>query len=176
MVQPVSKNGIYAIVVYIQGDRNMRSKYRSDFLQRLALARVERLHRISAEQNHRCAYCGKKTWNRLDDDDMTRKERKKNRNSRATIEHVICQKHGGNWGWYNTVMACWRCNNNRGSDFDAYEFYAMMIDISLWEAHCKRMKEEKAERKAIRKKASDVRRAAWLECGGRTVELYQNFN
>ena len=81
--------------------------------------RRRRLLRLSGEQNHRCCYCGTEVafwriWirgggNLLPDD--------------PTIEHLVPIAEGGHKSsWENQAMACFRCNNLRGSQ-DPVEFF-----------------------------------------------------
>lgn len=60
-------------------------------------------HRLSAEQNHRCCHCGVRTkrWDRGP--------------HRATVEHIIPRCRGGSNEYRNLAMACYSCNNARGS-------------------------------------------------------------
>jgi len=146
-----------------------KSKYREQFQEKLATARVKRACRLSAEQNHRCAYCGCKTWNRLD---FNIRKPWMTKNNRATIEHVHCQTNGGKWGWPNTVMACHGCNNRRGSAMPAMNFFEMVKTPELWVKYRRKIQTQKSQRDAKRKKNSEMRRAAWLARGGHKVEMY----
>jgi uncharacterized protein (TIGR02646 family) len=56
--------------------------------------------RLSAEQNHRCCYCGVRT--------------NEPGAPSPTIEHVRPRRHGGNDAYSNLVMACQPCNQKRG--------------------------------------------------------------
>lgn len=70
-----------------------------------------RLIQLSGAQNHRCCYCGQKTWHShiIDGGDV-----KHTRRTQATIEHVVALVHGGTWCKDNLVMACDECNGARG--------------------------------------------------------------
>ncbi|MEI6159631.1 MAG: HNH endonuclease [Roseococcus sp.] len=57
--------------------------------------------RLSAEQNHRCCYCGVRT------DASSRHP--------PTIEHVIPRSLGGPDTYDNCVMVCAACNTERGN-------------------------------------------------------------
>jgi 5-methylcytosine-specific restriction endonuclease McrA len=57
--------------------------------------------RLSEAQNHRCAYCGKQFGSKYYD--------------RCTIEHYQAKSHGGRTNFDNTVVACCRCNQQRGN-------------------------------------------------------------
>lgn len=73
--------------------------------------RRRRLIQLSGAQNHRCCYCGQKTWHLhiIDGGDVVHSRR-----NQATIEHVIALVHGGTWCKDNLVMACDQCNGARG--------------------------------------------------------------
>lgn len=58
--------------------------------------------RVSAEQNHRCCYCGVRTTD------------EPGRPHQATLEHVLPRAHGGKDHYCNVVLACFACNNARG--------------------------------------------------------------
>lgn len=63
-------------------------------------------------QNHRCAYCGVDI------------------RTGATFDHVIPRSRGGAVNDPdNVVMACYGCNQQRGST-DAYEFFALKQDLA----------------------------------------------
>jgi len=49
---------------------------------------------VLARDRHRCAYCGDRA---------------------ATIDHLLPRSRGGRWTWDNTVAACGRCNERKGS-------------------------------------------------------------
>lgn len=57
--------------------------------------------RLSEAQNHRCAYCGKTFGSKYYD--------------RCTLEHYQARCHGGRTTWANTVVACGKCNQTRGT-------------------------------------------------------------
>ena len=67
---------------------------------------AQRLAKISEAQNHRCCYCGKRTWLKHYSETGPEKDM-------ATREHVHCQSKGGKNGRNNIVMACSECNNQR---------------------------------------------------------------
>jgi 5-methylcytosine-specific restriction endonuclease McrA len=82
----------------------MSAKFRNNsYMGRNKAKRAKKMRsRLSAEQNHKCCYCGKVTDPELP------------QHARPTIEHVIPFKKGGTDDYDNLVMACWSCNNKRG--------------------------------------------------------------
>ncbi len=58
--------------------------------------------RLSEAQNHRCCWCGRHTTD------------ERGRGHSATVEHVVPKAEGGSDDMDNLVMACMRCNNERG--------------------------------------------------------------
>jgi 5-methylcytosine-specific restriction endonuclease McrA len=63
---------------------------------------VQRLReRLSEAQNHRCCYCGIRFG--------------KSYYTRCTIEHYQARSHGGRTTFENTVAACCKCNQSRGT-------------------------------------------------------------
>ncbi len=58
--------------------------------------------RLSAEQNHRCCHCGKRTNEARRAEDM------------PTIEHIVPRSRGGCDDPRNLAIACWTCNTLRG--------------------------------------------------------------
>lgn len=76
-------------------------------------------NRLSAEQNHRCAYCG---FTMLPQ--TGRKHGKRATFQReATIDEVIPRSAGGSRSWGNTVAACRWCNQYRGNVSAEEAFY-----------------------------------------------------
>lgn len=65
--------------------------------------------RLSAEQNHRCCLCGKRTNEATKQADV------------ATLEHLIPRSKGGRDTYDNCVMTCSRCNVERGDTPLAFE-------------------------------------------------------
>jgi len=67
---------------------------------RLARRRRRLLRRLSAEQNHRCGYCGRRfgEGGPLSD---------------ASLEHLQKVSDGGQDSWWNCIAACVRCNSRR---------------------------------------------------------------
>lgn len=65
-----------------------------------------RLIVLSERQNHKCCYCGIST---------TIDEQNREQDNAATIEHVKPKSKGGPDAMDNCVMACRKCNNERGS-------------------------------------------------------------
>ena len=65
-----------------------------------------RLKKNSEQQNHRCCYCGKRTWSPNYGEDGRWQDM-------ATIEHIRCRKNGGTSKKDNIAMACSECNNQR---------------------------------------------------------------
>jgi 5-methylcytosine-specific restriction endonuclease McrA len=59
---------------------------------------------ICERQNHRCCYCGHRT-----------NEEAPGSQHRPTVEHIVPVRHGGTNDPANLVMACYRCNQLRGS-------------------------------------------------------------
>lgn len=59
--------------------------------------------RLSEAQNHRCCYCGIRMMGTGHDD------------SAPTFEHVVPRYHGGTNDMSNIVIACRKCNNDRGN-------------------------------------------------------------
>lgn len=50
--------------------------------------------RLLERDGHRCGYCGEKA---------------------GTVDHVVPLARGGETSWLNTVAACFKCNNKKGS-------------------------------------------------------------
>jgi hypothetical protein len=76
---------------------------------------IARLHRLCEAQNWRCAYCHVRFWAWLPfplkgrfpwTPDWTR----------PTVDHVVSRWHGGPVGWINSVAACYRCNQLKGTE------------------------------------------------------------
>lgn len=65
--------------------------------------RTKLRRRLSAEQNHRCVYCGIPTIDEY------------GHSHSATIEHVKPLSRGGADRYSNMVMACYSCNLQRGN-------------------------------------------------------------
>lgn len=65
--------------------------------------------RLSAEQNHRCCYCGTRTneWVEGSGSDWTQ----------PTLEHIIPASQGGLDTYDFCVMACRRCNQDRSDRY-----------------------------------------------------------
>ena len=66
---------------------------------------ANRRTRIAGEQDHLCYYCGRKMSM-----DMT----KSGSPLKATLEHLTRRTDGGSFHHTNIVVACQRCNCNRG--------------------------------------------------------------
>lgn len=64
------------------------------------------VEKLSAEQNHRCCYCG---------------ERTNEGRVRSTLEHIIPKSYGGPDSYWNLVMACEPCNSARGNEMSFWE-------------------------------------------------------
>lgn len=79
---------------------------------------VDLRRRICEEQNWRCCYCGCRT----NENDHTGWRL-------PTMEHIIPKRDGGPCSYENTVLACQRCNNERGSEIRAEHIRA----IHIWE-------------------------------------------
>lgn len=69
-----------------------------------------RIRTLGEAQNWRCAYCG------------TPVEPEHDHPRRATLDHVIPKRHGGQNHKGNLVVACHTCNSGRGSK-DAYGYF-----------------------------------------------------
>jgi hypothetical protein len=67
----------------------------------------QRLTRLSEQQGHRCCYCGKRTWSQHYGETGCWQDM-------ATVEHIVCRKHGGTNKRGNLAMACSKCNGDRG--------------------------------------------------------------
>ncbi len=81
-------------------------------------SRIRKCRRISERQNHRCAYCGVRTWSKaLGEKGLLE--------TQATIDHLVCRSQGGTWQEDNLVMACHQCNNERQNQYEAYVFWLM---------------------------------------------------
>lgn len=72
--------------------------------RRVVIARLRA--RVAAEQNHRCCYCGVRTTQEQGHDHS------------ATLEHVVPVSLGGADTYANVVLACFGCNQARGSRMD----------------------------------------------------------
>jgi 5-methylcytosine-specific restriction endonuclease McrA len=73
-----------------------------------------RIRILSEQQNHRCCYCGVRTWCR-------QHEKEGSLDMLATVEHIVPKSQGGPLSMDNLVMACHKCNRRRG-DANAYIF------------------------------------------------------
>ncbi len=118
-----------------------------------------RLIQLSEIQNHRCCYCGQKTWHHhiIDGGDVTHSKR-----NLATIEHVIALVHGGTWRKDNLVMACDECNGSRGEKAIA-RFVALItqdIDIPLSKAVKRALRKE--ENRKSEKGQIKTAKTIWL--------------
>jgi len=79
---------------------------------------------LSAEQNHRCCYCGVRTEN------PRHKQRfRKNINPLwATIDHVVPAADGGKLEYDNAVMSCHGCNNlKQNAPIDTWLFVCSIV-------------------------------------------------
>lgn len=74
-------------------------------------------HRLCGEQNWRCCYCGSRMEGFAQDSDA------------PTIEHIIPLSLGGPDRIENIVVACYRCNTDRGSAITDIHIAA----IDAWE-------------------------------------------
>lgn len=101
--------------------KEMTDEQKSVFYLKLMAVRRKKLVKLSEAQNHRCCYCGCKTW-------LYEMERTAglSKGQMATIEHVVAQTHGGTDNFFNTVMCCSRCNTLRGCHEDAFEFFSIV--------------------------------------------------
>lgn len=102
----------------------VRRKWPSDeqkewWYVKLAEARRAKLLRCSEQQNHRCCYCGSKTWHPFYGETGSKR-------LLATLEHVVPRSMGGTDSMNNLTMACSRCNSTRGDCFEAEVFYEMI--------------------------------------------------
>ncbi len=89
---------------------------------KLAEARRRKLLRCSEQQNHRCCYCGVLTWHPSYGETGSKRRL-------ATLEHVEARAVGGTDNMNNLSMACSRCNNDRGDQYDAVEYYEMVVGL-----------------------------------------------
>lgn len=85
-----------------------------------------RIRRLAEAQNWRCCYCGKLCrlyYNRRKPELMITWD------DQATIEHVIPDSvyHGSKYDWLNQVMACGKCNNDRG-DYIPWSLWKFLIN------------------------------------------------
>ena len=62
-------------------------------------------------QGGNCFYCNTGMFLRKD---VGKKFARKNRNNRATFDHIIVKSNGGTYALTNGVCACFKCNNMRG--------------------------------------------------------------
>lgn len=92
------------------------------FYMKLAEVRRRKLLRCSEQQNHRCCYCGRKTWHPSYNENGPKR-------SMATLEHVHTRREGGTDSMNNLAMAYYRCNNERSDHFTAEEFYEMVVGL-----------------------------------------------
>lgn len=81
-----------------------------------AAARAILRRRLSAEQNHRCAYCGVQMLTAREVNTMGRKPRVRiPRHWRmVTLDEVVPRCDGGPVSWENCVAACRYCNTFKG--------------------------------------------------------------
>jgi 5-methylcytosine-specific restriction endonuclease McrA len=81
-----------------------------------------RRDRLYHGQNGRCHWCDRSTWLATEEAPETALARlgasciAHVRLMQATADHITPRAHGGNDNRKNIVMACWQCNNERGSD------------------------------------------------------------
>ncbi|MNK44983.1 HNH endonuclease [compost metagenome] len=110
---------------------------------KLADVRRQKLLRCSEQQNHRCCYCGVRTWHPNYGETGSKRRL-------ATLEHVVARAEGGTDNMNNLAMACSRCNNGRGDHFEAMEFYEMTVGLRPQRARTRTevSAEKVAERKA----------------------------
>ena len=95
---------------------------RNSIKARSAHERHKMKQQLAEAQNHRCCYCHE----RFSDDQTSPYY--------ATWEHVIPRSHGGTSDLSNLVVACYTCNNTRGSSYSAEDFsklkqYGFLIDF-----------------------------------------------
>lgn len=86
----------------------------------------DRLTKLSELQGHRCCYCGKRTWSPHYDETGDARDM-------ATVEHILCRKHGGTNKKGNLVMACGGCNTDRNTGNPVVFMYENMglLDFEL---------------------------------------------
>lgn len=138
-----------SVIDTVKAARGVRRTY----LRRL------RLIKLSGAQNHRCCYCGQKTWHPyvIDGDDVIHSKR-----NRATVEHVIALVKGGTWRRNNLVMACDECNGARGEK-DIGRFVALItrnIDIPIGKAAKRAIRKE--EKRKSEKGQIKIAKTVWL--------------
>ena len=93
--------------------------YAHAYEDRAAKQRIMR-HRLCAEQNYRCAYCGKKV-----DTTVTC-----NTHNFASLDHVKPKIYGGEDIYDNIVVACSPCNTKKGC-MDVQEFLDRFIHTTV---------------------------------------------
>lgn len=97
--------------------------YKEAVHTRLTAWRRRKLSRLSEAQNHRCAYCQRKTYFSLVKPEGMKK------NQRATLDHYIpVSKPVQTNKDDNLIMACWLCNTLRG-DRNPIAFYERLHQI-----------------------------------------------
>ena len=74
-----------------------------------------------------CHYCGRKLrWSKP-------YEVSRNAGDRVTLDHIVPKSAGGRWHTNNLVIACWDCNQLRGSQ--NYEEFIKALGILEGKRH-----------------------------------------
>lgn len=100
-----------SVITEMPSDDELRKQYKNYYKIARDILRTKLLKALLSEsQNHRCAHCGCLT------NDIPDHRRQ------ATIEHIVPKLRGGTDNKYNLVMACSKCNSNRGDKFIPEEY------------------------------------------------------
>lgn len=137
----------------------MNYKEKEAFFIRLFLARAAKRIKLWVAQDEKCHYCQVETY--------LPKQGAVNTGKRlATLDHIITQTSGGTDKLTNMVVACQKCNSERG-DMDYQTFYKLKTTDGAWKEHCAQLAREKQHR-------VDAKREAGLERHRRHIEEQQN--
>lgn len=100
---------------------------------------------LSGSQNHRCCYCGYKTWH---PDIVDYVKINRSHQTRATLEHLLPDSQGGTFNLANLAMACGECNNARG---------VLPLEEFMQSIYAAPPKPNNGVKKAVLKKTKDQR-------------------
>lgn len=127
-----------------------------EFNMRLSQVRIAKRIKLWLVDN-KCHYCKRPTF--LDTNAETGPRLPKNQ--RGTLDHIITQVEGGTDSLRNMVIACTKCNSDRGCM--SYERYMVLcMDPDERDRHNREIRAEREMRQFKHNAGSAIRRAKWI--------------